>query len=55
MEEFVRCLIRDRREKARRRIRPSEAFRRYFGPDHGVELPPRERGGYRPVEFRDGE
>ena len=55
MEEFVRRLIRDRREEARRQTRPSETFRRYFGPEHGVELPPRERYGYRPVEFRDGE
>lgn len=55
MEEFVRRLIRDRREEARRRTRPSEAFRRYFGPDHGVEPPPLERCRYRPVEFRDVE
>lgn len=55
MEEFVRRLIRDRRDEARRQIRPSEAFHRYFGPEHGVELPPRERCGYRPVDFRDGE
>lgn len=52
MEEFVRRLIRDRRDEARRRTRPSEVFRRYFGPDHGVELPPRERYRYKPVEFR---
>ena len=55
MEEFVRRLIRDRRDEARRRTRPSEVFRSYFGPDHGVELPPRERYRYRPVEFRDVE
>ena len=55
MEEFVRRLIRDRRDEARRRTRPSEVFRRYFGPNHGVELPPPERYRYRPVEFRDVE
>lgn len=38
MEEFVRRLIRERREKTERRPKPSEAFRRHFGPNHGVEL-----------------
>lgn len=38
-----------------RRMRPSEAFGRYFGPEHGVELPLRGCFGYRPVEFRDVE
>jgi len=52
MEEFMRCLIRESREKALRRTSPSEAFRRYFGPEHGVELPARGRYGYRPVRFR---
>ena len=55
MEEFVRRLIRERREKSRSRAKPSEVFRRHFGPEHGVELPRRRRFGYRPVEFRDGE
>ncbi len=53
MEEFVRRLIRERRERTQRRTKPSEAFRRYFGPEHGVELPQRGRYGYRPVEFAD--
>lgn len=55
MEEFVRRMIRDRREASRRRMRPSEFFSRHFGPDHGVELPLRRRYGYRPVEFREVE
>ena len=29
----------------------SEIFKQYFGPEHGVELPPPERYGYTPVEF----
>ena len=53
MEGFVRRLIREKREKAERRTKPSEAFKRYFGPEHGVELPPPERHGYRLVEFAD--
>ena len=51
MEELVRRLIREQRARAERRTRPSEGFRRHFGPDHGVELPPRRRYGYRPLEF----
>ena len=53
MEEFVRRLIREKRDKAERRAKPSEAFTRYFGPEHGVELPPGGRYGYRPVAFAD--
>ena len=54
MEEFVRRLIREKREKNECRLKPSEAFARYFGPEHGVELPPPARSGYRPVSFTDG-
>ena len=53
MEEFVRRLIRERRERVQRRRKPSEEFRRHFGPEHGIELPPRGRYGYRPVDFSD--
>ena len=53
MEEFVRRLIREKRLGSERRAKPSEAFPRYFGTEHGVELPPRERYGYRPVSFAD--
>lgn len=55
MEEFVRRLIHETRERARIRVKPSEAFRRHFGPEHGIELPLRRDYGYRPVEFREGE
>lgn len=51
MEEVVRRLIRERRAKTERSTKPSEVFRRHFGPEHGVELPPRPRYGYRPIEF----
>ncbi len=53
MEEFVRRLIREKREKSERRELPSQAFRRYFGPEHGVELPLARRYGYRPVMLSD--
>lgn len=45
MEEFVRGLIHEKRKQMERRMKPSEAFKHYFGPEHGVELPPRERYG----------
>lgn len=50
MEEFVRRLIREARERAERRTKPSEVFKRFFGPEHGIDLPPPDRYGYRPVE-----
>jgi len=53
MEEYVRRLIHEEREKAGRRLKPSEAFRRHFGPEHGVELPPPVRYGHKPVTFAD--
>ena len=53
MEEFARRLIRERRRRAEKRENLSEIFKRYFGPEHGVELPPRGRYGYRPVVFDD--
>ena len=53
MEEFVRRLIHEERRKAERRLKPSEAFMRCFGPRHGVELPPPEPRGYRPLLFSD--
>jgi hypothetical protein len=51
MEEFVRQLIRDRREKQESREKPSETVARIFGPEHGVELPPRRAYGFRTIEF----
>lgn len=53
MEEFVRRLIREKRMETERRQKPSEAFARYFGEDHGVELPPPLRYGYKPRIFAD--
>ena len=53
MEEFVRRLIHETREREERRETPSEAFRRYFGPEHGIDLPLPEQYGYRPVAFPD--
>ena len=55
MEEYVRRLISEKRESAHGQMKPSETFRRYFGPENGVDLPVRGSHGYRPVEFRDGE
>ncbi|MCY3810943.1 MAG: hypothetical protein OXH15_04010 [Gammaproteobacteria bacterium] len=51
MEEFVRRMIHEKREKTESRPRPSEAFARHFGERHGVELPARPRSGYTPLSF----
>ncbi len=53
MEELVRRLIREKRTKTERRPKPSEAFARHFGEEHGIELPPPARCGYRPLSFSD--
>ena len=55
MEEFVRRMIRRQSEQRIRRECVSGWFLRHFGPEHGVELPPRGRYGYRPIEFREDE
>ena len=47
MEEFIRRLIREKRTKAEHRATPSEVFKRYFGPEHGVELPESRHYAYR--------
>ena len=52
-EEFVRRIVREKRERAMRRTRPSDAFRHYFGPEHGVELLLPGRYGQRRVELID--
>lgn len=51
MEELVRRLIHEKRAKTERRPKPSEAFARHFGTQHGVELPPRAHRSYRPLSF----
>ena len=51
MEELVRRLIHEKRTTTQRRPKPSEAFARHFGEEHGVELPPRVRRGYKPPSF----
>ena len=51
MEELVRRLIHEKRTRTERRLKPSEAFARHFGEEHGVELPPPVRRGYQPLSF----
>ena len=53
MEEFVRRLIKEKRAKTERRPKPSEAFARHFGPEHGIDLPPPARIGCRPLRFSE--
>lgn len=54
MEELVRRLIHEKRTKTERRPKPSEAFARHFGEDHGVEFPPPVRHSYKPLTFSGG-
>lgn len=51
MEELVRRLIHEKRAKTEHRLKPSEAFARHFGEEHGVELPPKIRRRYKPLSF----
>ena len=55
MEEFVRRMIRKERERSVSTESVSDLCLRYFGPEHGVELPPRGKYGYRPLEFPEDE
>lgn len=42
-----------KRPKPETRQKPSEAFARHFGVEHGVDLPPPARVSYRPLVFSD--
>ncbi len=55
MEEFVRRMIRKQREQSTATESVSDICLRYFGPERGVELPPRGKYGYRPLEFPEDE
>lgn len=55
MEEFVRRLIREKRKKTAKQPTPSEAFKRHFGPEHGVELRLDRRYGSPPLTFIDSD
>ena len=54
MAALVRQFVHERRKKAQRHAAPVEAFKRYFGPEHGVELPLETRYGHRPRRFEEG-
>lgn len=51
MEELVRRLIHEERTKTECRPKPSEAFARYFGEQHGIEHLPLAHFGYKPLSF----
>lgn len=53
MEELVRRLIRREKERSERRESIADAFERYFGPKHGVDLPERQSFGFRAPRFDD--
>ena len=51
MEELVRRLIHEKRARTERDLKPSNAFARHFGEEHGVELPSPVRRGHEPLSF----
>ena len=51
MEELVRRLIHEKRTNTARGLKPSEAFARHFGEEHGVELSSPVRRGHEPMSF----
>ena len=53
VEGLMRWIIHEPCERTEPREKPSEVFRRYFGPAQGVGLPPRRRYGYRPIVVAD--
>ena len=53
MSQYVRRLIREKRKEVERRRKPSEVFKRHFGPEHGIELSPRKRYRHKPVTVND--
>ncbi len=55
MEEVVRRLIHEKRTRTERDLKPSNAFARHFGEEHGVELPSTVRRGYQPLTFSSEE
>lgn len=55
MEELVRRLIHEKRRKTEHRPKPSEAFARFFGEQHGIESLPLARYSYKPLSFVEEE
>ena len=55
MAEVVRRLIHEKRTKSESCAKPSEVFARYFGEEHGVEIPITRNHGYRPVSFSEND
>ncbi|GAB6044272.1 FitA-like ribbon-helix-helix domain-containing protein [Endothiovibrio diazotrophicus] len=53
MEEMVRRLIHEGREKATATAKPSEIVRRYFGHDRGIDLGDQGDYAFDPVEFNE--
>lgn len=52
MEELVRRILHERRERAQADEKPSDVFRRWFGPENGADLPPRETHRAKPsIDF----
>ena len=53
VEVYVRRLIREKREDMERRHKASEVFKRHFGAERGIELPPTKGYRHKGVTFAD--
>ena len=53
MEEFVRRLILKECKSAKKTEKPSEIVRRHFGPENGLDLPPRINHPARIIDFSE--
>ena len=55
VDSYVRKMITERRAKTQQKEKPSEVFKRYFGPENGVDLPELPKIGARPIDFNHGD
>ena len=55
MELYVRKMIEEKRANTQQQEKPSQVFKRYFGPENGVDLPELPKVGARPIDFSDGD
>ena len=54
MELYVRKMIEEKRANTQQQEKPYEVFKRYFGPENGVDLPELPKVGARPIDFVAG-
>ena len=55
MESYARKIIEETRAKTRQKEKPSEVFKRFFGPENSVDFPEMPKVGARPIDFSNGD